>query len=74
MPAEPLIERVRRLLGSFPSEHGFAFTSGDDQANPFGAWVRLDSDEFWVGITRDRGDEWMTVGTKVRPKRHAPLR
>jgi hypothetical protein len=74
MSPEPLVERVRRFLSSFPAEQGFSITAGDDQTNSFGAWVRLESEEFVVGVVRDRGQEWITVGTKVRPKPRAPLR
>src|SRR5579871_3254006 len=37
--------------------------------------VRLDSDEFSVLVMRDRGgNEWIEVGSKIRPKPRAPLR
>jgi hypothetical protein len=37
--------------------------------------VELHSDEFIVLIHRDRGrNEWVEVGTKVRPRPRAPLR
>jgi hypothetical protein len=74
MPSEPLVERVRRFLGSFVTDRGYSVTAGDDQTNSFGAWVRLASDEFVACVIRDRGQEWITVGTKVRPKPRAPLR
>src|SRR3954470_23754047 len=74
MPSEPLVEQVRRVLGGFLEDHGFDVAAGDDQANPFGAWARLESEEFVIGVVRDRGQEWFTVGSKVRPKPRAPRR
>ena len=74
MPSESLVERVRRSLGGFIADHGFVVTAGDDQTNPFGAWARLESDEFVIGVVRDRGQEWFTAGSKIRPKPRAPLR
>jgi hypothetical protein len=74
MPSEPHVERVNRLLGSFPSDHGFSVHTGDDQTNTIGAWVRLESGEFLIDVVRDRGQEWITVTTKVRAKPRAPLR
>src|SRR6185437_1799398 len=64
----------RRLLGPLIAERDFSVTAGGDQVNPLGAWVRLESEEFAVKIIRDRGQEWINVGTKVRPKPRAPLR
>jgi hypothetical protein len=72
MPSEPLIDRVERLLAPFLAGHGFTVAVGDDQANPFGAWVRLESDEFVIGVVRDRGQEWITVTSKVRTDPRAP--
>ena len=37
--------------------------------------VQFDSEEFRVTISRDRGgNEWIAVGSKVRPRARAPLR
>jgi hypothetical protein len=37
-------------------------------------FVELDSDEFRVQISRDRGEnEWIEIGSKIRPKPRAPL-
>ena len=74
MPSVSLVERVRRLLGEFIADHGFVVTAGDDQTNPFGAWARLETDEFVIGVVRDRGQEWFTAGSKVRPYPRAPRR
>src|SRR3954452_6458165 len=74
MPTEPLIERVRRYLPGFSPQSGHSSQAGDDQANPFGAWVRLESDGFVIGVVRDRGQEWITVMVKARPRPRAPRR
>jgi hypothetical protein len=73
MPAEPLLERVHRYLGPLIERRGFTVDSGE---GPMGeAWVRLQSVEFVVTVFRDRGaSEWITVGTKARPRPRAHLR
>jgi hypothetical protein len=71
---KPLIERVRQYLRPLISRHGFTVASFGPSSMGEEA-VRLDSDEFTVTISRDRGGgEWITVGSKVRPKARAPLR
>jgi hypothetical protein len=74
MPCFSLIERVARLLGPFTTDHGFSVPTGDNQANSSRGWVRLVSDEFLVDILLDRGEEWIEVGTKIRPGPRKPLR
>ena len=36
--------------------------------------MRLESDGFVIGVIRDRGQEWITVMAKARPRPRAPLR
>lgn len=73
MPGETLVERVKRYLGSFILRHSLSIRAEGDQLSEFGAVVRLESDEFVVDIVRDRGQEWIVVGTKVRREPHAHL-
>src|SRR5579883_2767585 len=64
--SRPLVECVDQLLGGFISLHGFTITADGDQASEFSAYVALQGDEFVVTIVRDRGQEWIDIGTKVR--------
>jgi hypothetical protein len=69
-----LVERVRQYLRPLIARHGFTVASFGPSSMGEEA-VRLDSEEFTVKIYRDRGgSEWITVGSKVRPKARAPLR
>jgi hypothetical protein len=74
MAGGSLLGRVRRLLGVFVKQRGFCVTAEGDQTDSFGACVQLSSSEFVVHVIRDRGQEWITVGSKIRPKPRAPLR
>ncbi len=74
MPMESLLERVKALLGVFCLDHRFSISGSDDQTNPFGAWVRLESDEFLVDVIRDRGQHWINVTAKARPRPRARRR
>lgn len=60
--AEPLSERVERLLGMFAREQGFTIRADGDQTSEFGAVVTLESDRFVVSVVRDRGQESTWVG------------
>jgi hypothetical protein len=73
MASESLLERVIRCLGQLIERRGFTVES--DEASMGDAWVRLQSEEFVVDVCRDRGGlEWITVGSKVRPRPRAHLR
>jgi hypothetical protein len=73
MTSESLLERVNRCLGQLIERRGFSVES--DERSMGEAWVRLQSEEFVVDVCRDRGgSEWITVGSKVRPRPRAHLR
>ena len=74
MPSESLLERVIQLLGSLRSDHGFSISTSDVQTSLFGAWVRLESHEFFVDVIRDRSQEWLEVTSQIRPRPRAPRR
>ena len=74
MPTESLIECVKQLLAVFCLDPRFSISGSDDQTNPFGAWVRLESDESFVDVIRDRGQEWIMVTAKTHPRPRAPRR
>lgn len=69
-----LIDRVRPLADWLVLEFGYQLTSEGDQSNSWCASVELRSMEFIITIGRDRGQEWITVGTTVRPGPRKPLR
>jgi hypothetical protein len=54
MASEPLLERVNRCLGQLIERCGFTVESNKGMMGQ--AWVRLQSEEFVVGVCRDRGD------------------
>ena len=73
MVFESLLDRVHRCLGPLIERRGFTVES--DEGTMGEAWVRLQSEEFFVEVYRDRGGrEWITIGSKVRPKPRAHLR
>ena len=74
MAPEPLVERVHRYLGPLILRR--ALSAKCFQPSSMGEEVvQLDSDEFKILVNRDRGgNEWIEVGSKIRPKPRAPLR
>lgn len=73
---EPLLERVRHLLGPLIARRGLTVKS-DGPSSMGEEVVQLDCHEFEVLIRRDRWTnpiEWIEVGSKIRPRPHAPLR
>jgi hypothetical protein len=73
MVSEPLLERVNRCLGQLIERRGFTVESKEGSMGE--ARVRLHSEEFVVDVYRDRGGwEWITVGSKIRPRPRAHLR
>lgn len=72
--AVALIERVRPFTDWLVRDHGYQLTVDGDQNSTWGASVELRSAELVVTIVRDRGQEWITVGTTVRAGPRKPLR
>jgi hypothetical protein len=69
-----LIDRVQPLADVFVRDGGFRLTADGDQCSVWGASVELRSAEFVITVVRDRGQEWITVGTTIRPKPRARFR
>ncbi len=73
--AVALIDRVRPLADWLVRDFGYQVKADSDQYCIWGgASVELRSAEFVVIIGRDRGQEWITVGTTVRPGPRQTLR
>ncbi len=72
--AVALIDRVRPLADWLVHDFGYEVTADGDQHSTLGASVELRSAEFVVTVVRDRGQEWITVGTTVRRGPRKPLR
>jgi hypothetical protein len=68
---EPFAERLRRLLGTFAPDHGFSAEVKDDEPRSLRAWARLESGTIVIDVIRDRGEEWVTVMAKERPRPRA---
>jgi hypothetical protein len=71
--AVALIDRVRPLADWLVRDFGLQLTADGDQCSTWGASVALRSAEFVVTVVRDRGQEWINVGTTVRPGPRKPL-
>lgn len=72
--AVALIDGVRPLADWLVRDFGYQVTADGDQRSIWRAGVELRSAEFVVNVVRDRGQEWITVGTTVRPGPRKPLR
>jgi hypothetical protein len=74
MPGEPLVEIVESRLHAVILRYGLEVGAEGDQVSTYRACVSLRSDEFVVTIIRDRGEEWIDVGSKIRPGPRKPIR
>lgn len=73
-PIEPMAGRLRRLLGTFADERGLSLTAEEEQPQAGCGWVRLESADVIIDAVRDRGQEWITITAKDRPRPRAPRR
>jgi hypothetical protein len=69
-----LIDRVRPLDDWLVSDFGFQFTSYRHDRETWWASAEWRSAKFVITANLDRGAEWITVGTTVRPGSRKPLR
>lgn len=69
--SEPFADRVQRLLGPFAADRSFSVADTDDQPRAGRGWVRFESATLVIDAIRDRGEEWIEVMAKERPRPRA---
>lgn len=68
---EALIDKVKRHLGGFIAEHGFAPREEGEQTSGWACAVYLESDSFVITITRERDRESIEVGVHSDKNSHS---
>lgn len=72
--AEPLIGRVRKLFSPLLKRSNCVVKFNGTQDSDFGAAVASYCDDYIIEVVRNRGQEWVNIHCRVRPRPRAHYR